>query len=184
MKDAANFKQLLGMKQENMAMLLQIPLSQWAMYVTGKRDLPLAAKQKLVTMLGFIYQNTNNNTDSVPIENNTKKQIEQYINSQRLTNFNLQNTIQQKLSKTEKKYETATTAVNFINFLEAITENPSQEFKNLWNSIKQNAAIEIENNGVLVQEQFKIKLEVLQFEAALFQKRKKDIENATTTNLV
>ena len=151
MKDSENFKQLLGMKQKNMAMLLQIPLSQWAMYVTGKRDLPLVAKQKLVSMLGFINQNNATKTLTLELKNNTKKEIEHYIYSQQLTNFNLQTTIQQKLSYIVKKYKTATTALSFINFMEATAENPTQEFKNLWNSIRQNSVVEIEKNGVLVQ---------------------------------
>ncbi len=47
------------MKQEDMAMLLQINRSQWAMYTTGKRDLPVAAKLKLAEILGFLQQKDN-----------------------------------------------------------------------------------------------------------------------------
>jgi transcriptional regulator with XRE-family HTH domain len=46
-------RELLGMKQEEIALLLEITRSQWAMYETGKRDLPTAAKLKLAEMLAF-----------------------------------------------------------------------------------------------------------------------------------
>lgn len=49
-----NIKDLLGMTYNDMAMLLQINRSQWAMYVTGKRDLPVVAKLKLAEMLQFL----------------------------------------------------------------------------------------------------------------------------------
>ena len=56
MEKSTNLRQILGMKQEDMAMLLQITISQLAMYATGKRSLPLAAKLKLVEMLEFSSQ--------------------------------------------------------------------------------------------------------------------------------
>lgn len=42
------------MKQEDMAMLLQVTRSQWSMYEIGERDLPFVAQEKLVKMIAFI----------------------------------------------------------------------------------------------------------------------------------
>ncbi len=55
-KDGKRYKNsaLLGMKQEDMAILLQVNKSQWAMHEIGQRDLPLDAQLKLVEMLAFI----------------------------------------------------------------------------------------------------------------------------------
>ena len=41
------------MKQEDMAMHLQINFGQQAMYATGKRNLPVNAKLKLVEILTY-----------------------------------------------------------------------------------------------------------------------------------
>lgn len=51
MKNNTTIKSLIGFSQEEMAMLLCITRSQWAMHETGKRDLPLAAMKQLGTIL-------------------------------------------------------------------------------------------------------------------------------------
>ena len=56
MEKDRKIRELLGMKQEDMAMLLQVTRTQWSMYEIGERDLPVAAVNQLVRMLAFIHQ--------------------------------------------------------------------------------------------------------------------------------
>ena len=42
MEKNSTIQELLGISQENMAMILQITRTQWSMYVLGKRSLPVA----------------------------------------------------------------------------------------------------------------------------------------------
>ena len=51
MKYEATLQQLLGLKQDDIAMILQVTRGQWSMYVLGKRNLP--AKAKAVTNSGL-----------------------------------------------------------------------------------------------------------------------------------
>ena len=51
------FKNSLGFTQEEIAILLGITRSQWAMYESGKRDIPIEAKQKLITLLTATKKN-------------------------------------------------------------------------------------------------------------------------------
>ena len=53
MENDKKIRTLLGMKQEDMDMLLRVNRSQWVMYEIGKRDLPLVAQLKLTEMLAF-----------------------------------------------------------------------------------------------------------------------------------
>lgn len=44
MKSHNNLRELLGIKQDDLALLLKVTRSQLAMYESGKRDLPAAVK--------------------------------------------------------------------------------------------------------------------------------------------
>lgn len=54
MKNKQPIRNLLGVSQLEAAMLLGIHRSQWSMFESGKRDLPLAAQQLLAEMLSFV----------------------------------------------------------------------------------------------------------------------------------
>lgn len=54
MKNTATITSLLGLTQKQMALLLQVNRGQWSMYESGKRGLPLKAKQLLAEITGFL----------------------------------------------------------------------------------------------------------------------------------
>ncbi|MDI1318402.1 helix-turn-helix domain-containing protein [Flavobacterium sp.] len=54
MKKTNPIRNLLGVSQEDMALILQVSRSQWAMYELGKRDLPTKAKLVLAEILHYV----------------------------------------------------------------------------------------------------------------------------------
>ena len=54
MKKEQTITAILGITQQDAAMLLGVNRSQWSMFESGKRDLPLAAKQLLAEMLTYL----------------------------------------------------------------------------------------------------------------------------------
>ena len=56
MKKDNAIRDLLGVSQEDLALLLNVTRSQLAMYELGKRDLPVAVKVKLATMLKLLQE--------------------------------------------------------------------------------------------------------------------------------
>ncbi|CAM3498444.1 hypothetical protein FSS13T_10640 [Flavobacterium saliperosum S13] len=56
MKKNATLKTLLGLSQEETAHMLGIERGQWSMFVSGKRDLPLAATQQLAVVLKHLQE--------------------------------------------------------------------------------------------------------------------------------
>ena len=54
MKKIHPIRTLLGLTQEQIAMMLGVTRAHWGMYELGKRDLPLAPKERLGEMLQFI----------------------------------------------------------------------------------------------------------------------------------
>lgn len=51
MKNRAEMKKILGLTQNEMAMLLGVSRSSWTMFKSGQRDIPLASKKQLAYLM-------------------------------------------------------------------------------------------------------------------------------------
>ena len=51
MKDRSDIKTILGLTQNEMGMLLGMPRSNWSMFKSGQRDIPLPAKEQLAHLM-------------------------------------------------------------------------------------------------------------------------------------
>jgi len=60
MKEKSDIKSILGLSQNEMAILLGIPRSNWAMFKSGQRDIPLSAKEKLTHLVEASYKRKKN----------------------------------------------------------------------------------------------------------------------------
>jgi transcriptional regulator with XRE-family HTH domain len=59
MENNVKIQNVLGLKQEEMAIVLKITRAQWSMYLSGKRSLPVAALLKLAEILNVVNQQDN-----------------------------------------------------------------------------------------------------------------------------
>lgn len=62
MKKEVTTCELLGLSQLEISLLLKINRSQWSMYESGKRNLPLQAMQQLNAMLQYVVNENNKQT--------------------------------------------------------------------------------------------------------------------------
>lgn len=103
MKTNSSIRSLLGISQIDMAQLLKVHRSQLAMFETGKRDLPLEAKLKLVPIL---VQATNTTQKRAPEESrfDLKKQefLKELLQENELQRFKLDRRLQNIRSHHEK----------------------------------------------------------------------------------
>lgn len=67
-------KNILGLTQEEMAMHLGISLSQWKMFKSGKRSLPLQALEKFSVLLKGVQQKKENSSESQDLRETEEKQ--------------------------------------------------------------------------------------------------------------
>ncbi len=155
---------LLGMRQEDMAMLLRVNKSQWAMYETGKRDLPLEAQLKLVEMLAFIQQPTNEYEDSFLDVEGQKVKEKKVVERLKLINQHRQLLTERKLQFAERKYEEAVIALRFVRFLKTNVQQIATEHHSQLDTIQSRAQEAIEKNGLHVQAKHRLKLQALQEE--------------------
>lgn len=116
MKKEHPIRTLLGVKQEEIAMLLGVSRGHWSMFELGKRDLPLPAKQLLAEMLAYVQSIDAAAKPSNPLQLNTTQQ--------RLERLIVENEYQQlltarKIAAATKKHETQQRLLKLAAFLEA-----------------------------------------------------------------
>ncbi|WP_309640757.1 helix-turn-helix transcriptional regulator [Flavobacterium sp.] len=116
MKKENTIRTLLGVTQQELAMLLGVSRSQCAMFETGKRDLPLTAKQLLAEMLAYVQS-----TESTA---KTARDASLYSNQQQLERLLLENEYQQllvarKIAAATKKQEAHWRFLKLAEFLNA-----------------------------------------------------------------
>jgi transcriptional regulator with XRE-family HTH domain len=100
MKESHPIRTLLGLTQEQIAMMLGISRAHWAMYELGKRDLPLQPKERLAEMLQFLK--TLEGTEKQLRAKENKAELEQAARML-LENEYQRLTLEKKLAAAEEK---------------------------------------------------------------------------------
>lgn len=103
MKKHSSLRLSLGVKQHEIAMLLNVSRSQWSMFESGKRNLPLHATQKLAELLSQAKPDEKQNKKST----NDNLQYQKIIENMLLENEYQTAITNKKITALEKKIDTA-----------------------------------------------------------------------------
>jgi transcriptional regulator with XRE-family HTH domain len=170
MKHTTSIKSLLGFSQEEMAILLSITRSQWAMYETGKRDLPLGAKKQVASILLHLQNAKGTSKESQRITALEQKKTAESLEQELLTIAYKKQILDKQLLAMENKRAECFAALEVVHFLE--TQKPETD-KALLKSIKLRVTNALKKNALHHLQGLQIKKE--QFEMlknSLEQKRK------------
>lgn len=119
MRKGASICKQLGIKQEELAMLLKISKGQLAMFEIGKRDIPLTAKKQLTELLMGVQANKLKTVTPHPILEEEKKKSHDWLmkelNDLEFKELQLERTIK----KTQAVRDEALKALEVVKFLEA-----------------------------------------------------------------
>lgn len=103
MKNEEKISSLLGISQENLALLLGVSRSQISMYELGKRNLSLPAMEKLIQLLSYVKENTiEEKTKPLEIDATFLQQLSQKNNYQLLITEKKIIAIQKKIKGLKK----------------------------------------------------------------------------------
>lgn len=161
MEKDKKIRALLGMRQEEMAMLLRVNKSQWSMCELGQRDLPLNAQLKLAEMLVFVQQSDKEAVNLFVDVEGQKLKTKKVVENLRLINQHQLLIAKQKLQLTDKKYKEAVIALRFIAFLKSNDQQFAREQNLLLGLIQLRAEEAVRKNGLHIQTKHRIKLQVL-----------------------
>ena len=167
MKKKQNISALLGMSQENLALILQVSRSQIAMYEVGKRSLPVDALEKLSTMLSVIQNKT---LDTISKDMNSNLNI-QFLKNQLQRTKHQQLIVDNKISALIKKQNATNSAKKVISYL--LNETPKIKKNEIivLKTIETKTQNKVAQNNAVILLQLEIKKEVLAFEEKLLQKK-------------
>ena len=182
MKKSSSVRALLGLTQEDMALLLKITRSQLSMYELGKRDLPLAAKLQLAEMLKHVQETVAKSGANLPHIKLQEVKKEKKVAELLLTNKYKQLVLDKKIKAIEKKYATYLAAMRLVGYLENQSLNPStdsyryeqakqtpKQENQLLKGITARAVTEIDKNGLHILFEHEIKKELLLYEEKLLE---------------
>ena len=168
-------RELLGMKQEEIALLLEITRSQWAMYETGKRDLPTAAKLKLAEMLAFVQKKDSYWKKELPVHKEQTLQKKKKLEDLIVVNKHHQFITELKLKDIKKKYNVNFNRLKTMRYFEMNPQKLSKKENLLLEVMSNRAKNEIEKKGLLKQLEIEVKLETLQEEEKVLKKKLNDL---------
>ncbi len=170
MKKKSGISKILGVTHNDMAMLLNISRSQWSMYESGKRDLPLSSKLLLTEILTYVK------TPSAKSQNQmlhiTKQDSLMKASIQRQLQ---ENEFQQLLAARqtvilEQKQEKSVRKLLLVSYL----SNNDHKNNDLLKVMEAKAIKQLENSSQLLILQHKIKQATLQLEHEMLLKALKE----------
>lgn len=161
----------MGIKQEEIALLLEITRSQWAMYVTGKRDLPTAAKLKLAEMLAFVQKKDSYWKKELPIHKEQKGQMKKKLEDLIVVNKHLQFKTTLKLQEVNKRYSLNFNRLKTMHYFEMNPQKLTQKENLLLEVMHNRAKNEMAKKGLSKLLELEVKLETLQEEEKILTKK-------------
>ena len=159
MKKDKIFKSLL-LSQEDIAMLLGITRSQWAMYEIRQRDIPSTAKLKLATLLKQVNALSKEAKKEWPYQKSQEALKQKMLLDQLEDNKLEQLRVQRKLDQLERNYKEAENTIQFVTFLKE-KESLSELDALVLNTVQNKALTTLEKNGMHLQTKQQLKLNVL-----------------------
>ena len=166
-----NISTSLGLKQQELAQLLQVSRSQLSLYELGKRSLPIHAMEKLIIMLALAQKGKVKSEMKKSISNEEQNVLKKIL----LKNNHQQLIVERKIKALEKKQNALVTSKKLIAHLlkneGKINKNELVVLKSIEVKLKKQE-IEKYNTALL---QLEIKKEVLVFEEKVLQKKLQSI---------
>ncbi len=167
MKQISSIRSLLGISQTDMAQLLQVHRSQLAMFETGKRDLPRAAKVLLAPILA---QSTQDNLKRAPEVSKPNPKMHEYLKELMQENELQRQRIARRLENSRTLYQKNTAILNLTEFLSETAVHRPARFNKLVQVIQAKASNSIAKFNPLLQLNYEIKSELLELEKQLLEK--------------
>ena len=160
MKNSKVIKAKFAMSQIEMAICLQIPRSQLAMYENGKRDLPTHALVKLAEMELFLLNYNPQPNKALPREaEQLQKAIEIFEKHQKKLEFQ-RLILQKKLDNLQGNYKLNMLLLEFLAEKEEKNPGANPLEKSWIEMMKTTALRHIEANGLHHQAKIKLELQI------------------------
>lgn len=163
MKKTTTISSLLGLTQKQMALLLQVHPTQWSMYESGKRGLPLAARQLLAEMIGFLkFEDKGSKVRQLLIEQEEAEKKD--LKKQLRANEDQLYVIGKAIALSEVKYKGNLAAIGFVDYITTLPHTKQKLDGELLGIIASAAERAIRKSGMADLKALRRKQELLELE--------------------
>ena len=161
MKYASQYREALGLTQEELAQLLKIPKSMLGMFEIGQRDLPATIKLQLITLYNLVQE------QHKPIDSNSNKKIKEAellnvtIKTELLENEYKLQVLERKLEQCKIRFQKSEKQIKLVHILETqirVEDRPPQDYINV---LKSKAEKESKKYSLLEQTKLELKIKGL-----------------------
>jgi len=166
MKKSEGISALLGISQSDMAVLLQVSRSQYAMYELKERDLPLSAKIMLTALLGQVQQ-SKSAPKVMPVVAQQEQLKQNLLERQLKENTYQQIKATQKLAKMEQVYNAQLQVLALVDFLKTQATFENLVANGFLKKLENKSVKKLAYCGLPQITQLQIKLATLQEEARI-----------------
>ncbi|MCG2611652.1 helix-turn-helix transcriptional regulator [Flavobacterium sp. SM15] len=156
-----NFRQTLGITQEEAAILLKTTKSQIAMFELGLRELPTAKMLKLVTLYNHVKNKQQDKSTVIDLKAETAKSIlvvEQELKENELKLLLLN----RELESYKAKYQKYSSTLELVAYLENEHPEKEQTSPDFTGILRRKAIKGMEKNGLSVQLKCELALKAAQ----------------------
>ena len=179
MKAKDTFKKLLGLSQEEMAIILGITRTQWSMHEIGKRKLPSAAAIEFSKLMHYIYENHSKEIEMPDFMKEEGKRVHDQLRRDIQKNEYKLSRLTKKMERAQDLYEEALAALQVVAYLDSQPKN--ENTITIKNVIQQKNKISLMRQKEILRKHSH-DIEVLQLQNALLKKEMKTYFKAFTHN--
>lgn len=169
MEKRQNIRELLGLTQDELALLFRISRSQMAKYELGTRDLGIEAKYLLAEMLSYMESSEATSKTSMHALKQHAEMLDTLQRMQKENEYQLEY-VSRKLNTFEKKHAYLMKTLNVGDFL-ATKDSKTGWFNDIVSAILNKAKKSLKVYGLSNLMKYEIKQEVLHYEKALIASR-------------
>ena len=157
MKKDPFIKNLFGLTQEEMAMLLGITRAQWAMYEIGRRDLPSTANIKFAAILSHLHNVKEPSEESQRLLKEEQDKRQEWLKREKSTLEYIKRLLEKKILAMESKRTHCYAALEVVNYL----ASDKDQNANLGRAIETRAKSTLRKNALQNLEDLYLKKEHL-----------------------
>lgn len=155
MKGSSDFRDALGVSQEEAAMLLGVSRSQFSLFELGKRSLPTTAMVAYVEMWTYVQEQVNKKESEDAHTVLDKEKVKMFIETELAQTLYKQKFLQKKILATRAKFNKAQAALHLVEYLKSKGNSKQDNFSRV---LEMNAQKKLEKHGILAQTKLEIEL--------------------------
>ncbi|HKX85157.1 MAG TPA: hypothetical protein VJL37_00690 [Flavobacterium sp.] len=169
-----NLKSLLGITQQDAAIILQVSRSQISLYDLHLRDLPTAAMIKLTQGWHYAEAKVKLSKENSTHCKEEEKRMKEFLKAEIQNNELEQLKIRRQIEKLSEKYDSTVRGLHALEFWKQQVKDASSKEMQILTLVEERTKRKLDDCSWHIQEQYRMKLETLEHYGKMLVARSKE----------